>query len=356
MSLLLLSASVVLGVLTSIGWRSDRWPRFLTSGLHRNLTLLALAFLVLHIVTTVADAFAPIGLRDAVIPFLASYRPFWLGLGTLAFDLVVALILTSLLRTHIGYRSWRALHWLAYASWPLALVHGLGTGSDARASWMLYLSTGCAVAVVGAVLWRLAQAREGRQRLRIAAGFATIALPVLILGWYVTGPRRPGWAARAGTPPSLLATSLSPLPDAAPSGRGPSPGPALLSIPFAATLRGTSRSSGSDGRVTVHVSAAVSGRPGGVLRMTIWGAALSNAGGVAMSGSRATFGPTEDPGAFTGRIVALHGSRMIVTLSSRSGRSFNVLVDLHISDQTGSVRGVMHRERSSLSSGEVGSA
>ena len=96
-----------------------------------------MAFLALHILTSVLDSFAPISLLDAFIPFAGSYRPFWLGLGAVAFDLLLAVTITSLLRQRIGFTSWRAIHWLTYASWPIALVHGLGTGSDVdgRGCW-----------------------------------------------------------------------------------------------------------------------------------------------------------------------------------------------------------------------------
>ena len=95
-----------------------------------------LALLVLHIVTSVLDGFAPIDLTDAVIPFASAYRPLWMGLGALSFDLLLALVITSLMRRRLGYRSWRAIHWLAYASWPIAVFHGLGTGSDTKLWWM----------------------------------------------------------------------------------------------------------------------------------------------------------------------------------------------------------------------------
>jgi DMSO/TMAO reductase YedYZ heme-binding membrane subunit len=128
-SLLLLTAIVVLGVASATRWKSARWPRFVVAGLHRNLTLLALVFIASHVITTVADGFAPISFLNAVLPFTSAYRPVWLGLGAVAFDLLLALTITSLLRARIGYGRWRALHWLAYASWPIALVHGLGTGT-----------------------------------------------------------------------------------------------------------------------------------------------------------------------------------------------------------------------------------
>ena len=142
-SLVLLTAALVLGVAGSLRAR----PRVALAGLHRNLPLLAIAFVTAHVLTTVADGYAPIGVKDAILPFLSPYRPVWLGLGTVAFDLLLALVATSLLRARIGLRGWRAVHWLAYASWPVALMHGLGTGSDGKSGWLLLLTAACAIAV-----------------------------------------------------------------------------------------------------------------------------------------------------------------------------------------------------------------
>src|SRR5947209_8624352 len=150
-------------------FRTARLPRFAVSGLHRNVTLLALAFTVVHVVTTILDTYTPIGLRDAFVPFVASYRPVWLGLGAVAFDLLLALIVTSLLRNRLGLRAWRAVHWLAYASWPVALVHSLGTGTDVRSTWMVALAVACTIAVVAAVIWRVVTATSGGLGLRVFA-------------------------------------------------------------------------------------------------------------------------------------------------------------------------------------------
>jgi methionine sulfoxide reductase heme-binding subunit len=154
-SLVLLSAVVVLGVLSSLRFESPGWPRFLTTGLHRNISLMALVFLALHIVTALVDPFTHLGWLAAVIPFSSYYRTFWLGLGAVAFELLAAILITSLLRGLIGHSAWRAIHWLAYASWPIALVHGVGTGTDARSAWMLVVDVLCILAVLGAVLARL---------------------------------------------------------------------------------------------------------------------------------------------------------------------------------------------------------
>lgn len=154
-SLLLLTVSTVLGIGTRSGRPAPWLPRFAVAALHRNTSLLATVFLVVHVVTLLFDPYAQLDVLDTVFPFLAGYAPFWVGLGTLTLDLMAALVVTSLLRHRIGHRTWRAIHWTAYASWPIALVHALGSGSDAGSMWFLVLAGASAVAVAGAVFWRL---------------------------------------------------------------------------------------------------------------------------------------------------------------------------------------------------------
>jgi sulfoxide reductase heme-binding subunit YedZ len=132
-SLLLFSAVTCLGILTVMRWRSASWPRFLTAELHRNLALLSVIFLVVHIVTAILDPFVALGWLATVVPFTSEYRPLWVGLGAISLDLLLAIVVTSLLRARVGQRAWRAVHWLAYGAWPLAVLHGIGTGSDTSA-------------------------------------------------------------------------------------------------------------------------------------------------------------------------------------------------------------------------------
>ena len=172
-SLLLFTAVMVLGILAVMRWQSPAWPRFLSVGLHRNLALLSVVFLAIHIVTAIVDPFTSLGLVAAAIPFASSYRPFGVGLGVIAVDIFLALVATSLLRDWIGQRTWRAVHWLAYASWPLALVHGVESGSDASTPWLIGLELACVAAVLAAAGWRLAAGRSNRSRLAtVAAGAA----------------------------------------------------------------------------------------------------------------------------------------------------------------------------------------
>jgi predicted ferric reductase len=154
-TLLLLTASVLLGVLTAGRFSSERWPRFLTTGLHRNVSLLVLVFLALHVSTTLLDTYVSIPVSAAFVPFISSYKAFWLGLGAVAVDLLLALIATSLIRNRLGHRAWRRVHWVAYACWPIGLAHGLGMGTDRDTIWVFALTIACAAAVAGAATWRL---------------------------------------------------------------------------------------------------------------------------------------------------------------------------------------------------------
>jgi sulfoxide reductase heme-binding subunit YedZ len=206
-ALLLLTLATILGVVDVQRLSTPRWPRFVLDALHRNVSLLAMVFLALHILTSVLDSFAPISLADAFIPFIGSYRPFWLGLGAAAFDLLLAVILTSVLRARMGFSSWRAVHWLAYASWPIALLHGFGTGSDVKSTWLLVLSLLCVAAFAAAALARVISGWPANVGWRSAAFGGTGAFSLFLVLWLPAGPLGSEWARRSGTPTALLGHS-----------------------------------------------------------------------------------------------------------------------------------------------------
>jgi sulfoxide reductase heme-binding subunit YedZ len=153
-SLLLSTMVVCLGLLTVGRWQAPGWPRFLTVELHRSLALLSVVFVGLHVLTAILDPFTSLGIVAAVVPLASSYRPLAVAYGVISMDLVLALIVTSLLRDRIGRRTWRAVHWLAYAAWPMAVLHSLTAGSDAFAPWMLGLIGISCLAVIAALAWR----------------------------------------------------------------------------------------------------------------------------------------------------------------------------------------------------------
>ena len=163
-TMLLLTASVLLGVLTTGRFAGGSWPRFLTVGLHRNLSLLVVVFLALHVGTTVIDTFVSIPLTAAFIPFASSYKALWLSLGAVALDLLIALVATSLIRNRLGLKTWRWVHWAAYICWPVAVAHGLGAGTDRDTLWVFVLTVGCAAAVTGVATWRFVGAARAGAR------------------------------------------------------------------------------------------------------------------------------------------------------------------------------------------------
>ena len=150
-SLLLLTLAFALGIATSNRWRPTGSRLYVTTTLHRNAALLAVAFLAVHVVTAVIDVDAGVGLVSVIFPV----GPGWLAVGTLGLDLLAALVLTSLVRRHLGYRLWRAIHWAAYGAWPLAIAHGLGMGSDDGTWWLDAVAIACIATMAAVVTWRV---------------------------------------------------------------------------------------------------------------------------------------------------------------------------------------------------------
>jgi len=147
-SLMMLTVVVALGIGTRSGRTFLGLPRLVVASVHRSAALLSVVFLVVHVTALSFDPYAQLKLVDLVLPFTSAYRPFWVGLGAVALDLMIAITVTSLLRERIGHRAWRAVHWFAYAMWPVALVHGFGSGTDRSQVWMLAIDAVCVLAVV----------------------------------------------------------------------------------------------------------------------------------------------------------------------------------------------------------------
>lgn len=206
-ALILLSVTVLIGIAAVGRVRTRRLPRFMIDGIHPTASLLAVAFLLIHILTAVPDSFAPISLVNAVIPFSGTYRPLWLGLGAAASDLLLAVIVTSLVWVRLGHWAWRRVHWLAYGSWPVAVLHGWGTGSDVRQSWMLGIDIVCIGTILVAILARVAIGWPDNVRVRLGAVGVAAAFDLGLLVWLPGGPLGRGWARRAGTPRNLLSPS-----------------------------------------------------------------------------------------------------------------------------------------------------
>jgi sulfoxide reductase heme-binding subunit YedZ len=334
-SLVLLTISVVLGItgVVRLRPRNPRVPRFLVDGLHRNVSLLVVVFLITHILSSVLDPFAHIKYLDAVIPFISSYRPIWLGLGAVAFDLLIALTVTSLLRRRLGLTVWRAVHWAAYACWPIAVLHGIATGSDARVAWFGLLTAACLAAVVAAIGVRL-RAPGAVPPVRRATGAVLVAVSCLaLLAFAMQGPFHRGWAARAGTPTKLLAA----VRPARTVTRVRTSG---LTLPLAGSVDGTiERSVTSGGGGRVDISAVVRSKSSAaVFAIELVGERLEG-GGLHVTGTTAELGSPSSPRMYTSSQVAVRGSELSTILRSAHGRAVRLFVGLGLPEGSGRITG-----------------
>jgi Ferric reductase like transmembrane component len=341
-ALVLLSTTVVLGISGTLRWRPGmRTPRFVVDGLHRNVSLLVVVLLAVHILTALLDPFAHLRVIDAFVPLASHYRPLWLGFGALAFDLLIALTVTSLLRARLGLRVWRAVHWAAYVCWPVAVLHGLGTGTDARSVWLQVLTAVCVGGVVIAMGARLLRDWPARAGMR-AGGLGLVGAALVgVVVFAIQGPLAQGWARRAGTPAPLLTASRTPV---ARRGAGAA---ATLRLPFTASLSGTAKqfTSPADGRIRLDIAAQIRAAAPGRLDLRLFGRPLAG-GGLAMSASSVALGPAGQPGLYRGRVVALNGNRVVARLASRAGRGVLLRLVVRI-DAGGAVAGTASAQETS---------
>lgn len=187
----LVSASIVVGLALSLGWKSTLWTRFVTNETHRFMTLLALIFTGFHGLAVLTDPFIGFTQLEVLVPFTSHYRPLWVGLGIIGAYLLAAVYASEWLRPRLGYDWWRRFHGLAFLVYLLATIHGLGTGSDTRTFWAIALYGGSVVLVGALLILRLLPEppRVARPGLLALCGFA------LVVGvlWAWTGPLQPGW-------------------------------------------------------------------------------------------------------------------------------------------------------------------
>ena len=156
--------TVVLGVLATGRSVTPWWPRFVTQGLHRGLAAVSVLLLAAHAVLAVVDEFVDIRWWQAVVPFGATYQPFWLALGTVALDLTAVVVATSLARTRLPHRLWFLVHLTTYGAWAAGVVHGFGIGTDSRVGWSLVITAACVGAVALAAVARVVAVLVGRSR------------------------------------------------------------------------------------------------------------------------------------------------------------------------------------------------
>ena len=352
-TLVLLSATVALGIATYRRTETEGLPRFAVAELHRRLSLISVVFLAIHIATAVSDPFAPIGWLASVVPFSASYRRVWLGLGTVSVDLLLAVVATSLLRRWISQRLWRGVHWLAYLSWPVAVFHALGTGTDVRLGWFLFVLAICVAVVFASLAWRLSflwPHHAGTRTLTAAASAAVVVAGGLFAA---AGPLKPGWAARSGTPVALLGSASSRSATGGESALGQAGAASASSTlpvpPYTANLTGTlSTTAASDGLDRIVIAATTSSLLNAHLLVTLTGQP-DNSGGVYVQQSSASFGSTTLPGQYTGQVTAISGPAFSLALSDGAGTPLYLAVNLVL--QGSSVSGSLSASSAPLGNG-----
>jgi sulfoxide reductase heme-binding subunit YedZ len=321
-ALVLLTIVTVLGVANMVRWTPAATQRFVIQRLHRNLSLLAVVFVAIHVASAVIDGFAPIRWIDAVIPFRSAYRPLWLGFGAVAFDLMIAIIVTSLLRAHLGYSAWRVLHWLSYGLWVSGVFHGLGIGSDTTQPWMLALAGVSIGAVLAAVLWRIAVGWRQWTPGRAAMVLGAISVPVVLGTWFLAGPMQPGWAARAGTPSTLLPHPISASASTAPA-RPP------LVLPSQGTASGTTTLRRLDGGLArVDIAVRTQGITPLGIHVILHGQALEQ--GISLTDGSVVLTPPQGAVAYRGSVTGLSGGEISAAMSDGHGDQIDLLLSLQI--------------------------
>ena len=342
-ALVLLTATVVLGVVASVGWTTERWPRFLSQDIHRNLSLFCVGFVAIHVITTVSDGYVPIGFADAFVPFRTPYRPLYVGLGALTFDLLLAVLITSALRHKIGFASWRFVHWLAYLCFPIALFHSLGSGTDAPLPLVLLLDAVCTAAVVAVVGWRLVTGRTFTAGQRTAAVVGTVVVGLALVVFTALGPLRPGWSHRSGTSAALLAqlaqktsgstsSAASATTSTSTSTTGPPTSGSAPTAPFSASVSGSQSTStpNSSGQVQVVLSMHLQNSAATPLTVTLVGDAAQG-GGVVLSSGTVTLGSSR------GVVTSLDGGTVSASISSPT--PMDLTLSLQVDRSSGALSG-----------------
>lgn len=152
---ILLSLAAAMGLALSMKASTPRFPRWLTTELHRYVTIMAVVVSVMHLVVLWLDTEAGLSIVSLVVPFTSSWEPFAVGIGVLGLEITLVVWLTTRIRDRIGYRSWQVIHRFASIGWVLVIAHGLLAGTDTRATWAVVTYAVCAGLVIGLLIPRM---------------------------------------------------------------------------------------------------------------------------------------------------------------------------------------------------------
>jgi hypothetical protein len=345
---LLLSASVVMGLLLSLRWQSRHWPRLVTNEVHQYLTLLAVAYSVVHGIATWLDPFMRFHLAELLVPMASHYRPLWVTMGILSLYLAVAVLVTTWLRPYLGYRLWRSFHVSTFVVYILATLHGLGTGTDTRTWYGLLVYGGSVWTVLGLVTKRLLQpaGRTAKPRPALAGLSAASALGLAL--WTYQGPLRPGWNAIANNGHGSGARiALAAQPRVL-------PGTGIPTSPFTASWKGRlTAQQGATGLVDVQMVGTVTGGAEGTLVVDLQGIPVGLGGALEMVASRVRLYGRQGTLQYQGTVTAASGSQLQARLAPVNGSSRGLSLRIRMSIQGTRVSGIVSAVPASLELGPI---
>jgi sulfoxide reductase heme-binding subunit YedZ len=191
------AAYVALSIVVSLGLtlggkaQNRRWPRFSVEDVHRFGGLLVGSLIGVHVLAIAADSFLPFSLAQLLVPFTSTYRPLWTGLGIAAAEVLVALAITNHYRRRLPYSFWRKAHYLNFAVWGLASLHGLMAGTDRGAVWLAILYGVSVSVVLMLLMWRFGARVFRSPRIAATGAVTVVAVPLLIVGPLRHSP--PAW-------------------------------------------------------------------------------------------------------------------------------------------------------------------
>jgi DMSO/TMAO reductase YedYZ heme-binding membrane subunit len=354
---LLVTASVVLGLTLSLRWEARWWPRLVSHELHVWITILSFVFLVIHVLASWIDPFTRFGLNELLLPFVSHYRPLWMACGMVATYLSLAVILSLFIRRRIGYVWWRRLHQLSFAVWALAIIHGLGTGTDSRTFWGLEIYIISAILVCALLCARLMQPVGPSERAHPLWAGAVAGLLAVTIVWAAVGPLRPGQNAVATT--GNRTGGIARAADSA------TPSLELFAQPFTASAQGvmSTDTDTSTGQPIVRLDLTLTGTQQGVLQIQLWeqnnsgGSGESDEedgngggngkhgnggnGGVTITATQVILGADTATPLYQGQISTLNGGYMVAQLDATQPGQPSLQLTINVQTQDNGVSGTV---------------
>jgi hypothetical protein len=338
---LLVTASAVLGLLLSLRWQSRRWPRLVTNEMHNFVTLLALAFGMVHGLLAWLDPFTRFGLAEVLVPLVSHYRPLWMAFGIVTLYMLIALLLSTWLRPWIGYRLWRVLHVGAFLVFVFATIHGVGTGSDTRTVWGAGIYAIAVLAVLSLTVWRLLKPAGRRAHSRPGLAALAAAAAVVLALWAMGGPLKSGWNAIAnnghgsGARVAVAAAAPKPLPTT-----------------FSATFSGTMTSQGDGFRgsdVDISMTGSLTGGATGSMAVLVSGQETFD--GVSIAKSQITLYDGDGVAVYRGTIGGATGQTLKATVSPVGTSGTALVLSITWQAQGSSVTGQVSAHPASATAG-----